>query len=143
MRKIHPFLLIIIMFLIGCMDNNNINKNIHKVTNQYVLEVCGEEKINNPDYKIISSSLSKLLNESCKDNSFLIISHLNNESTYVQIAYSVEMNDFVVEYQDGSIDKHFQSTRNLNSAEVLNLLVEYCLSSKQWDQNILWQRIKV
>ena len=125
------------------MDRNSNKNNQEKNTSQYVMEVCGEEKINNPNYKNISTSLTKVLDGSCKDDSFLIISHFKDENTYVQIAYSVEMNDFVVEYQDGSIDKHFQSTRNLNSAEVLNILVEYSLSSKQWDQNILWQRIKV
>jgi hypothetical protein len=140
MKNIYLFLITIL--LIGCFNDNG-NIGAKKNIDQYVMEVCGEEKINNPNYKNISSSLSKLLNGSCKDNPFLIISHFKDENTYVQIAYSVEMNDFVIEYQDGSIDKHFQSTRNLNSAEVLNVLVEYSLSSKQWDQNILWQRIKV
>ena len=143
MKKKYPHLLLIIIFLTGCMDRNSNKNNQEKNTSQYVMEVCGEEKINNPNYKNISTSLTKVLDGSCKDDSFLIISHFKDENTYVQIAYSVEMNDFVVEYQDGSIDKHFQSTRNLNSAEVLNILVEYSLSSKQWDQNILWQRIKV
>jgi hypothetical protein len=143
MKKIYPHLLLIIIFLTGCMDRNSNKNSQEKNAPQYVMEVCGEGKINNPNYKNISNSLTKVLDGSCKDDSFLIISHFKDENTYVQIAYSVEMNDFVVEYQDGSIDKHFQSTRNLNSAEVLNILVEYSLSSKQWDQNILWQRIKV
>jgi hypothetical protein len=125
------------------MDRNSNKNNQEKNASQYVMEVCGEEKINNPNYKNITTSLTKVLDGSCKDNSFLIISHFQDEKTYVQITYSAEMNDFVIEYQDGSIDKHFQSSRNLNSAEILNLLVEYSLSSKQWDQNILWQRIKV
>lgn len=143
MKKIYPHLLLIIIFLTGCMDRNSNKNNQEKNASQYVMEVCGEEKINNPNYKNITTSLTKVLDGSCKDNSFLIISHFQDEKTYVQITYSAEMNDFVIEYQDGSIDKHFQSSRNLNSAEILNLLVEYSLSSKQWDQNILWQRIKV
>ena len=143
MKKIYPYLLLIIIFLTGCMDRNSNKNNQEKNASQYVMEVCGEEKINNPNYKNITTSLTKVLDGSCKDNSFLIISHFQDEKTYVQITYSAEMNDFVIEYQDGSIDKHFQSSRNLNSAEILNLLVEYSLSSKQWDQNILWQRIKV
>jgi hypothetical protein len=139
MRSI--ILILVIISLNGCTDDNHKNK-INK-TSQYVMEVCGNEKINNPDYKSISTSLSKIINGLCKNNPFLIISQTRNENIYVQIAYLEEVNNFTVEYQDGSIDKHFQSARNFNAAEILNLLVEYSISSKRWDSNIQWQRIQI
>ena len=83
------------------------------------------------------------MNGSCKDNPFIIIGNSKNKMEYIQILLNEDTRNFTLEFQDGSIDKHFESVQKLNSTEALKVLIEYSRSSKEWNENISWQRIKI
>jgi hypothetical protein len=140
MLKIIISILVASLLVLGCGEKNIV---ISGGKSSYSMDVCGDEKHKNPDHKKISVALLKLSSNSCGKDSFVVIVLDSDEQTYAQTAYDKDENKFILEYQDGSIDKHFQSVSNLNYTEILNALVGYSSTSNLWDQNIEWKRIQI
>lgn len=140
MYKKIVLIFVVSLFVLGCGEKSNI---ISGGKSSYSMDVCGNEILKNPDHKKISVALLKLSSNSCGKDSFIVIALDSDEQTYAQTAYDKDENKFSLEYQDGSIDKHFQSVSNLNFTEILNVLVGYSSTSNLWDQNIEWKRIQI
>jgi hypothetical protein len=134
------FIFVVSLFVLGCSEKSNV---ISAGKSSYSMDVCGDEIFKNVDHKKISVALLKLSSNSCGKYSYIVIALDSDEQTYVQTAYHQDENNFTLEYQDGSVDKHFQSVSNLNFNEILNALVGYSSTSNLWDQNIVWKRIQI
>ncbi len=91
------------------------------------LEAEGQRAIADPQSSQIGSAVSLL---SLPDRSFLILSR--SQTSYIQAAI-VGSNRLVLEYRDGSAEKHFRSIRDdYSSGEVVAILEAYRRGEESW-----------
>ena len=102
------------------------------------LEAEGQRAIVDPQSSQIESAVSLL---SLPDRSFLILSR--SQTSYIQAAI-VGSNRLVLEYRDGSAEKHFRSIRDdYSSGEVVAILEAYGRGEDSWSNENEWRRIDV
>jgi len=102
------------------------------------LEAEGQRAIVDPQSSQIESAVSLL---SRPDRSFLILSR--SPTSYIQAAI-VGSNRLVLEYRDGSAEKHFRSIRDdYSNGEVVAILDAYGRGEDTWWIENEWRRIDV
>ena len=90
----------------------------------------------NPDRSEIEVVLSSLGNSG---NSFAILER--SEKEFMQIAGDPD-NGFLIEYQSGSMDKHYQSENHQIALEpAVDTLVSYAAKDRRWLSNHAWTKI--
>jgi hypothetical protein len=92
--------------------------------------------IDNPTSNQIALAISTL---NTTDNTFAILE--SDDMTYIQTGYQ-NAGEFVLEFQDGSLDKHYQTTVE-TPYEVLAAFQGFLESREDWKQTIDWQKITV
>ncbi len=86
------------------------------------------------DDGLIMRSIYSLTGEG---DSFAILS--KDDMTYIQTAGGPN-SGFILEYQDGSLDKHFTCTnQNLTAAQVVNAFQSYTKQDGRWQQEFEWE----
>ena len=86
--------------------------------------------------KLIESSISALKNEV---DSFAILAE--SEMNYVQVL--VTEHGFVVQFQNGSIDQHFEFDTYLSRPQTIKLLQTYFSKSANWQGDLPYSRINL
>jgi hypothetical protein len=92
--------------------------------------------INNPTSNQIALAISTL---NTTDNTFAILE--SGDMTYIQTALQ-NAGEFVLEFQDGSLDRHYQTTVE-TPLEVLAAFQGFLEAREDWKQTIDWQKIAV
>ncbi len=92
--------------------------------------------INNPTSTQVALAISTL---NTTENTFAILE--SDDLTYIQTGYQ-NAGEFVLEFQDGSLDKHYQTTVE-TPYEVLAAFQGFLESRETWKQTIDWQKIAV
>ena len=85
---------------------------------------------------LIEKSISKLKNEI---DSFAILSI--DDMNYIQ-ALAVE-HGFVVQFQSGSIDEHYEFDTYLSHPQTINLFQAYLNGIEKWQGNLSYSKIKI
>ena len=85
---------------------------------------------------LIEKSISKLKNEI---DSFAILSI--DDMNYIQ-ALAVE-HGFVVQFQSGSIDEHYEFDTYLSRPQTINLFQAYLNGIEKWQGNLSYSKIKI
>jgi hypothetical protein len=99
------------------------------------LEVNGNLFSKDPDDQIIAQALQNLTGEG---DSFAILS--KTEMMYIQTAGSSE-EGFVLEYQDGSLDRHFRcSDEHLDLDKVIWAFTLYICGDERWRTEFNWEK---
>lgn len=70
---------------------------------------------------------------------FVILS--KNDMAYIQAAIGEgEEDGFILEYQDGSLDRHYvASNRDIPQEEILKAFLAYLTGDESWKSNYLWE----
>jgi hypothetical protein len=103
-----------------------------------VLEAEGQKKISNPNRDQITESINRLNNDS---STFAIISKAKRD--FIQTCYSTA-GGLLLEYLDGSNNKHFQSLRhNLTLQEVTEVFCSYNRGESNWKQKYKWKLLEL
>ena len=92
--------------------------------------------IDNPSPVSITSALTSLKPDS---NSFAILER--TDTTYLQISMQ-SSDEFILEYQDGSLDKHFQANV-YDLSDVTCAFKAYAARDESWKTQFDWQRIEL
>ena len=85
---------------------------------------------------LIESSISKL---KCEIDSFAILGV--DEMNYIQ-ALSTE-NGFVVQFQNGSLDEHYEFDTYLSRPQTIQLFQAYLKRSKSWQGNLSYSKVQI
>jgi hypothetical protein len=80
---------------------------------------------------------------SIEGEEFAILS--KDPNTYIQCAEQVETpNEFVLEYQDGSLEDHYEATDQPVTLErVLAAFVKYLRGDESWRSDFRWQKMDI
>lgn len=98
------------------------------------LELNGTELTQTLDDALIASSLHTL---NADDDSFLILS--KDTMSYIQTCKTSDGN-FVLEYQEGSLDEHYECTdKMLTFQKVSTTFTSYLNGSEEWKTSLTWQ----
>jgi hypothetical protein len=92
--------------------------------------------IDNPTSNQIALALSTL---NTTENTFAILE--SDDMTYIQTAME-NTQEFVLEFQDGSLDKHYQ-TNVETLLEVMAAFQGFLEAREDWKRTIDWQKIAV
>jgi hypothetical protein len=92
--------------------------------------------IDNPTSNQIAQAISSL---NSTDNTFVILE--SGDMTYIQTAFQNE-GEFVLEFQDGSLEKHYQTTVE-TSLEVMAAFQGFLEAREDWKRTIDWQKINL
>ncbi len=92
--------------------------------------------IDNPTSNQIAQVISSL---NTTDNTFAILE--SSDMTYIQTAFQ-NAGEFVLEFQDGSLDKHYQTTVE-TPLEVMAAFQGFLESREDWKRTINWQKIEI
>jgi len=104
------------------------------------LEIKGAQKILNPaDVDIKRAIRSIAITD---DDPFLWLRKGANELSYMQ-AVMVAESAWRVEYQDGHLDRHFQSSTDLTTESVIELFVSYSNSEESWRTSVDWKPMEL
>lgn len=101
------------------------------------LEVEGEEIENNPGPDEIVKALSSL---DGKNRSFAILSR--TEFTYIQVSGSVK-DGFSMEYQDGSLDKHYYCPGDMSLEVTVKAFISYARGENEWQKTLKWEPMEM
>ncbi len=100
------------------------------------LETSSGRKIADPSASQVADELGALPNA---NDGFATLS--SGDETYVQTASS-ESAGFVLEYREGSADRHFKSTsKNLSIDAVTEVFQRYAAGDPSWKSRIVWSRM--
>ncbi len=90
--------------------------------------------------KADKTKLSELLKMIKKtENPFLIVSE--SEMNYIQVFWTSK--GYIVEYQEGSIKKHFESVEKVTMTEARKSIELYMDGDKSWKDRIEYVKMKV
>lgn len=90
--------------------------------------------------KADKTKLSELLKMIKKtENPFLIVSE--SEMNYIQVFWTSK--GYIVEYQEGSIKKHFESVEKVTMTEARKSIELYMDGDKSWKERIEYVKMKV
>ena len=98
------------------------------------LLINGDLVLNDPDKYTVSNAL---LNLSINEGGFAILEKGENE--FIQTCGDTERG-FELEYQDGSIEKHYRcKKRSLTLPEVTDVFILYLESADEWKDRYQWE----
>jgi hypothetical protein len=103
---------------------------------QFKLSLENDTIIDNPTSNQIAQALSTL---NTTNNTFAILEF--DDMTYIQTAME-NTQEFVLEFQDGSLVKHYQ-TNVEDLHQVLTEFQGFLESRETWKQTIDWQKIEL
>ncbi len=73
------------------------------------------------------------------DDPFLIVS--DSEMTYIQVFWTSK--GYIVEYQEGSIKKHYESVKRVTMTEARKSIELYMDGDKSWKDRIEYVKMKI
>ena len=114
------------------------------------LIIRGSVMVDHPDDAEIQSAIQSLIDDGIADDAFLILDHgpfPEQELYYMQAAYGPpikegDAGDFLLEYQDGSIDRHYQCDP-VSPEEATKAFIEYLHGEDAWKERLHWERIAI
>lgn len=102
------------------------------------LDLCGERAVKNPTPELIALELERYASRS---DFFAVLA--TSPMTYLQTAGNQE-ELYALEYQDGSTNRHFETTRKrLSLLEVQQAFERYIKGDTRWKSEFEWRRIEV
>ena len=102
-----------------------------------VLDVCGAHKIKNPTDEQIRIELGNL--NTRNGDSFAILGP--SEMTYIQVGGDRSVG-FHLEYQEGSVDAHFQATNEkITLDQVVDAFIAYRHGTTGWRSGFAFKKI--
>ncbi len=130
--------------LSGKKFNENDKKlDTSEISNNFTLEICGDKKVKNPTIQNIKNGLNYIASEKCKYNRYLILGIKNSELTYLQTAYQEESSRYVLEYQEGSLSRHYENLYEFDIDEALEIFSLYFRNDISWKEIGKWKRQKL
>lgn len=90
-------------------------------------------EIENPSQSDISRAIGSL-NQG--GNGFAILAI--EEEAFVQAAGSI-MDGFILEYRDGSWDRHFQTSQAVSTNQVIQAMQQYAAGDESWRTSFSWE----
>ena len=94
---------------------------------------CGCEVIDQPS----AEDIARILGE---EEDFVILSEAENSMSYLQFSFQ---EDGGLEYQDGSLERHFRATGVTTPDEVIVAFQEYAAGDGSWKSDFTWERIAI
>lgn len=93
-----------------------------------------------PNDETIKRELKSLAAE---DSTFAILSKLSDGTglTYIQTSICDNEGGFIIEYQDGSSDKHFRASELVSNDKVIEAFLSYAKQDNHWKQMFNWERV--
>lgn len=73
------------------------------------------------------------------DDPFLIVSE--SEMTYIQVFWTSK--GYIIEYQEGSIKKHFESVKKVTMTEARKSIELYMDGDKSWKDRVEYIKMKI
>lgn len=102
-----------------------------------VLDVCGARKIKNPTDEQIRIALEDLSTKN--EDSFAILGP--SDLTYIQASGDKSVG-FHLEYQEGSVDAHFQATdEKITLGQVVSAFIAYRDANTDWQKAFTFKKI--
>ncbi|MCK5715073.1 MAG: hypothetical protein KAH64_03855 [Nitrosomonadaceae bacterium] len=74
-----------------------------------------------------------------KEDPFLILE--KDQLTYMQILWSTD--GYIIEYQEGSVQQHYQSTEAVSSESVIEVLLLYLKENNNWKNSFKFQTVEI
>lgn len=133
MRMRGTLLLLVAVAAFGCAPGEADVRN-----GAMVLDICGARKIKNPTDEQIRIELGNLSTKN--EDSFAILGP--SEMTYIQAGGDKSVG-FHLEYQDGSVDAHFQATNEkITLDEVVSAFIAFRDGHADWQKAFAFRKIK-
>ena len=132
MRVSRTLLLLVAVAAFGCAP-----KEADVQNGAMVLDVCGARKIKNPTDEQIRIALGSLSTKN--EDSFAILGP--SDMTYIQASGDKSVG-FHLEYQEGSVDAHFQTTdEKITLGQVVSAFIAYRDASAGWQKAFTFEKI--
>ncbi len=106
-------------------------------TMSYILDICGDKKIQNPTEADIRQAVFAL--DTKQGDAFLVLGP--TDMTYIQTSGDKEVG-FDLEYQETDVEHHYRAKRDLTADEVVKALVLYSTGSDEWKRIAEWELIR-
>jgi len=102
------------------------------------LEIQGKRQILDPSLHEIETAVKSM---TLTDDCFLILSRGEDGFTYIQ-AMLEDNSLWTVEYQDGSLEKHFQAS-NVDTKRVVTMFLAFAGGDETWRDAAQWTRTEL
>jgi hypothetical protein len=99
-------------------------------------ELEGDDPIDNPTREQVDLGLQGL---EPSDRTFAILAR--DDNSYIQTAVDDDGGTFVLEYQDGSLDRHYRAARPLPLQDVTRAFRSYLLGDGAWRSGYDWEQL--
>ena len=91
------------------------------------------KEIENPSPSDISTAIGSLNHDG---NGFAILTV--EDEFFIQTAGST-MDGFILEYREGSWDKHFQTSQSVSTNQVIQAMQQYAVGDESWRASFNWE----
>lgn len=105
-----------------------------------MLDIRGEQSVNNPTSYDVRQAIKAIRKTS--EDPYVILSKGASGFTYIQAVLRAN-SKWIVEYQDGHLDRHFQMTKDVKTEEVIRLFVAYLEAEASWRDTADWKLIEI
>lgn len=110
-----------------------------KSATSFLLEIQGEREILNPTLQQIKEAIDSL---SLRDKDpFLILETGTDGMTYMQ-AMLEEDSLWTAEFQDGSLEQHFQASE-VSTKDVIDMFLAFAHGDEAWRTSVEWEHIEI
>ena len=117
-----------VLFLTSC-DREDKSKKM-------ILDICGREEVVSPTAELLRDTVMSL---DVSGDAYLILSA--PDGRFMQCSGDQRVG-FHLEYQDGSVDEHYQAVRgDLEAETIIVKLAQYAEGNSAWKDGIEWKRI--
>jgi hypothetical protein len=104
------------------------------------LDIRGEQTVSNPTAQDIRLAIKSI--RMTDANPFVVLGKGASGFTYIQAILEADF-AWTVEYQDGHLDQHFTTVRNLSTEDVVRLLIAYAEAGESWRETADWELVEI
>lgn len=124
------------------LTSNDLLRHITTFRRGYVekLVIAGNAPILNPSAAELRRAVKSV--KITDPDPFIVLDKGANGFTYIQ-AIMKTASFWIVEYQDGHLDQHFEATKKLRTDKVLQLFMPYLNGEMKWRETAKWKRIEI
>ena len=106
-----------------------------------LLEIVNQEG----DSRFEKKPTAELIREELLDQDFdfAVLSQTKNSLSFIQCRLIQETEKYLLEYQDGSVDLHYQTENPVSYSRAVSAFIWYLRGDESWLSEFAWERIEI
>ena len=108
----------------------------------FSLSIGGDTVVREPDADTVEKYIGLIQTREQRSDPFLILEN-ESDGRFMQTYYIHEQNQFVLEYQNGDLDRHYKCNDLVMVETVARAFTSFVAADDLWKQQVPWVRVQL